>query len=343
MNARSTLVFAALLGCGDRSEGTLRTDVAASFAPCDANEIASLATKHAFQLAFRECGSNEFTAFRWSPDGTQLYLQLALTPYVLDAAAPGKPTVPVATTTPIGPATWVAPGRLVVPVGPGPDDVGNRLAIADLAQKSVFHVPLALDEVRETQATTDPTRPLILGRRADTWGLLRVDTATGELTPAFPWLADAPDTFTWQPALDLAVLGRGETVELRRGTDGTRLGRWPLASRGSLHPDGRYLMLEHLGPPDTDGARPPTLSWVDLTSGRRWRFEAIQGDRFQWYEAAGHYAAFFLWGFEGRQVRRNVTLGALDGRFLSIDKGRDVTGVVPMPEGEDPEYRRAAP
>ena len=53
----------------------------------------------------------------------------------------------------------------------------------------------------------------------------------------------------------------------------------------------------------------------------------------------GHYASFLLWGYEGKQFKRNVALGALDGRFVSIDKGRKMMGVERMESGEDPNYK----
>ena len=91
------------------------------------------------------------------------------------------------------------------------------------------------------------------------------------------------------------------------------------------------------GTPTT--VQPPTLSWVDLHSGKRWMLTSAYGDNFQWYESVGHYASFFLWGFEGKQFKRNVALGQLDGRMLSIDKGRDVLGLERMEAGEDPNYQ----
>lgn len=361
----------------DPMDGTLADNVATSFAACSANEIKFLATKHNFQLAFRECSDNNITAYRWSPDGTQLYFQLVLTPYVMDASVPTKPIGAVPTTTPIGPGAWVAKYRLVLPVGPDETGTSNRLAVYDREQQTVFHTDTPLTEVRGTQRSGDPNAVLMLGKAkteaGEKGGLWRVDTASGQVTPAFSWLDDVPDTFTYQPALDVVVLGRGEKVSVHQGSDGLVIGTWPKALRGSMHPSGRYLMLEHKGEPISifyqrawdelsDEARerelrrlkrfeeglpegtpstvqPPTLSWVDLHSGERWMMDSAYGDSFQWYEAIGHYGAFFLWGFEGKQFKRNVALGSFDGRFLSLDKGRDVLGVTRMEDGEDPTYK----
>lgn len=366
------LTFALACGQPDPMVGTLENNVAASFAPCSANEIKFMANKHNFQLAFRECADNNFGAYRWSPDGTQLYFQLVMTPYVMDASVPTKPIATVPTTTPIGPASWIAKYRLVIPVGPDETGEKNRLAIYDREQQSVFHVDTDLSDVKATQSTGDPTELLVLGKNAGSAGIWRVDTKTGAATKAFDWLTEVPDTFTYQPKLDLVVLGKDETVSLHQGGDGLKFGTWPKALRGSMHPDGRYLMLEHLGdeisifyqrswdelspeardrelrrvkkfeeqlPAGTPTkVRPPTLSWVDLHSGKRWEMSSAYGDQFQWYEALGHYGSFFLWGFEGKQFKRNVALGSLDGRMISLDKGRNVLGIERMEDGEDPNY-----
>ena len=126
-----------LFGCErpDPTIGTLSENVGASFSPCSEAEIKFMASKHNFMPSFRPCGENSFSSYAWSPEGTHLYFQLVMTPYLMDARTDQKPTIAVPTSTPIGDGAWVTKHRLVVPVGPSEEVDNNRLAIYDLEQR----------------------------------------------------------------------------------------------------------------------------------------------------------------------------------------------------------------
>jgi len=177
------------------------------------------------------------------------------------------------------------------------------------------------------------------GAPRDAFGL---DIASGRVTRAFDWLQPGFDTLTHTRGTALVAVGRGQTVTLHAATDGETVRTFDDATRGVLHPNGHHLALEHLGPeasmygqrtwgevPDAVRARekrrteafeqrlpehlrgsvrPPMISVVDLEAGERLTIASFLGDRFSWYEAAEGWGSFFLWGFEGRQVKRNVAL-----------------------------------
>ena len=76
------------LGC-DRAtmhgegKGSVQENLSEIFGSCKENEIAFLARKFNIQLAFENCGSNEFSHFSWSPAGDVVYFQLLKRMYLL--------------------------------------------------------------------------------------------------------------------------------------------------------------------------------------------------------------------------------------------------------------------
>ncbi|MCB9676571.1 MAG: PD40 domain-containing protein [Alphaproteobacteria bacterium] len=365
-----TFLIAMLASCTyDPTVGTLPDNVGAAFAPCQESEIKFLATKHNFQTAFEPCGNNNFTAFAWSPDGSQLYFQLGQTGYVMDAVAENRATTTVPTPSPIGAASWLSSTRIALPVGPGPEDQEgpNRIAVFDLAQKSVFYRDTSFALVPDVLRSAQPDHALVVGQSADgaPKTLVRMDLADGSTEKAFDWLEDGFDTLTITPQADSLVVGRDNTVT-HYLLDGTVKGTYTPALRGTVHPDGRWLALEHEGDeisifyqrawddmsdaqrrreaqraerlaetlPDSypTTVRPPTLSFVDLNDGARWMLTSVHGEQFQWYEASPYYASFIFWGFEGKQFKRNVLLGQMGNRLRATEIGRKFMGVVPMNE-----------
>jgi hypothetical protein len=377
-------------GCGaDPTQGTLSENVGAAFAPCNESEIKFLASKHNFMLSFRACANNNFNAYSWSPDGRLLYFQLVMTGYVMDAEASTKNTTAVPVPTPTGPATWLNATRLVLPIGPSPEvqaPAPERLAIYEAKQGLTFYVdlPLGFGAIQELHRSHTPGQLFALatfkGRRT-VWA---IDSATGDVQQAFPWLADGATSFTYTPSMQVATVGFGNEVKVYDAQLGNRVATFSPATRASLHPEGKWLMLEHPGEPVSifyqrswdelsEQARqrelrraqrfeeqlpehfprevqPPTLSFANVATGERFMLGSVFGDKFAWYEAQPYYGAFVLWGFEGKQYKKNVMLGDFVYRLRSSEKGKDFMGVERMtsakfegPDGSTPPAAPAVP
>lgn len=366
------LAVATLLSTGcsrDPGEHTFSQNVAKAFEPCSEAEIRYLAGKHNFQTAFRECGSNNFHQFSWSPDGTKLYFSFTLSHHVMYADAADKHTINVPADLPAGEVEWLSPTQLALPVRPPHgQDSPWRVQVFDVEQQSLFEHELpGLTDLDHLHRAADPRHVYLSaddggGRRA--WSLSLDD---GSVEPAFTWLEPGFATLTVTATADALAVGRDGHVTLYR-TDGTQLGTWERAERGVLNADGRWLALEFKGDPVSiffqrhwdelsDKARerelrraqrfeehlpehyqtevrPPTLSVVDLTSGERWYFSSFLGDQFEWYEPTPYFCSMRLWGFEGKECNPNVILGDLSDRFRAIERGEEMMGVNRW--GEDP-------
>jgi len=373
-----------LSGCGaDPTQQTLSQNVGDAFAPCNDSEIKYLARKHNFMLSFRPCANNNFEQYAWSPDGRLLYFQLVLTAYVMDAEADTKNTSALPISTPLGPVAWLTATRLAVPVGPpGDSEPGAppRLALVEVRQPSTFYVdlPMGFGEVQELERGRAPGEVLALASWKGRRKVWAIDTSTGEVTEPFPFLPADVRSMTFTPAQDVISVGvEGDEVQLWSTLDGKRVATFAPALRGELHPDGVWVMLEHLGEPVSifyqrswdelseqarerelrrlkrfeenlpdqfpREVRPPTLSYANVVSGERFMLESVYGKDFSWYEPTPHFGSFVLWGFEGKQYKRNVMLGNFTDRLRAVEKGRDFLGVVPFtsatfvgPEGGAP-------
>lgn len=351
---------------------SLRQNAASAYTPCSESEIRFLAAKHNFQTAFRECGSNNFNHYAWSPEGTHLYFSFTLTHHIMDAGAENKATITVPTESPTGAAGWLSASTIAIPVGPTEDGGAPRLAVYDMVQNSLFHHDLpGLTEVDEVYRGDKSSDVLFSAVKDGTRSVWHLDLDDDSLESAFPWLTGPVDTFTYTHQAQAAAIGRGAELTLYRAGDGAELGRWEPATRGVLHPDGRYLALEHEGEAISifyqrawdelsDKARerelrraqefedrlpdwyptetnPPTISMVDLTTGDRWVFTGFFGHEFQWYEARPYYSSLLLWGFEGKELNKNVLLGDLADRLRSMGRGEEMMGFEPwMVPGQEP-------
>ena len=357
-----------LVGCGaDPTQQTLSQNVGAAFAPCNDSEIKYLARKHNFMLSFRPCANNNFEQYAWSPDGRLLYFQLVLTAYVMDAEADTKNTSALPISTPLGPATWLTATRVAVPVGPPAESEPGtppRLALVEVRQPSTFYVdlPLGFGDIEELSRGRAPGEVLALATWKGKQTVWAIDTNTGDVTEPFPFLPGKLESMTFTPQQGAIAVGvGGKEVQLWSTQDGVRVGTFAPALRGSLHPDGVWMMLEHLGEPVSifyqrswdelsEQARerelrrlqrfeenlpeqfprevqPPTLSYARVTDGKRFLLDSVFGKDFAWYEPTPHFGAFVLWGFEGKQYKRNVMLGNFTDRLRAVEKGREFLGV----------------
>ena len=362
-----------LTSCGaDPTKGTLSENVGAAFAPCNESEIKFLASKHNFMLSFRPCANNNFEQYAWSPDGRLLYFQLVMTGYVMDAEASTKNTNAVPVPTPTGPATWLNATRLVLPVGPSGEVEGpapQRLALYEARQGLTFYVdlPMGFGEVQELQRSSVNGQVYALATWTGRRTVWAIDTATGAVEAAFPWLPDGATSFTYTPSMEVASVGFGNEVQIFDAQLGNRVATFAPANRASLHPEGQWVMLEHLGEPVSifyqrswdelsEQARerelrrakrfedqlpehfprdvqPPTLSFANVATGDRFILSSVYGKDFSWYEARNYYGAFVLWGFEGKQYKKNVMLGDFVYRLRSAERGKDFLGVEPFEGG----------
>lgn len=215
--------------------------------------------------------------------------------------------------------------------------------------------------------------------------LLSVDPDTFALSPAVPHDIGPFSTFSVQAAQSRLVLGHDGTVRVLDLGSGEVVHTFEDATRGNVSPDGRWIALEHPGEAISvfhqrrwgevsDQARrreeqraeqfadrlpehfdrtvqPPTLDLVDLTTLDRWTITSFLGDRFAWYPAADGWASFFLWGFEGKQLKRNVGLMSLKPYLDAIEAGTPRMGLekvaaaaAPSPtEGDDAPAAEAEP
>lgn len=367
MNRPLALALAlTLAACGrDPTEASFSENVGSAFEECNAAEIRFLSAKHNFMLAFEPCGSNNFSAFSWSPAGTHLYFQLSGSHHIMNADAPTKDTITVPTDPPIAAAAWLDANRLAIPVGPAPDASAPRVEVFDHVALTRETYPLTgLSEPRDLQRGLVPSGLWFTALKDGRRGVFRLDTDQGTIEQPLEWIAalpDPPETFTITPAADAIAIGAAGSVSLYRASTGEPLGAWPRATRGSLHPGGQWLALEYVGDPISpfyqrswdelsDRARtreqaraeafretlpewypkevvPPRISLVNRSNGERWDLTGVLGDRFEWYVAADAYASLVLWGYEGKQLNTNVLLGSLGDRLRAIEQGEEMTGL----------------
>ena len=110
------LLFMTFLGC-DRAtmhgegKGSVQDNLSEIFGSCKENEIAFLARKFNIQLAFENCGSNEFSHFSWSPAGDVVYFQLMKRMYLLHPETTKVEALPFY--NPTDDVLWLSPSELV--------------------------------------------------------------------------------------------------------------------------------------------------------------------------------------------------------------------------------------
>lgn len=365
---RTTLLLgiAVAFGCSESPmQRSFSENVGLAFEECNAAEIRFVAAKHNLSPAFDWCGSNNFSQFSWSPDGRKLYFVLSMAHHVMDAAAEDKATLTVPTQLPVGRSTWLDTSRLAIPLGPAEGTEDPRIAVYDLEQQSLFYTPLPrLGQPDHLQRGEEPAELLFTALGGDGQRRpYRIDLDSGEVTRTLLFVTEPVDSFTYAPELAVATIGRGDTVTAW-DHQGTVVGQWSPATRGSLHASGEWMMLEHSGEPISifsqrtwdelsERARarelrrtksfeerlpksyprevaPPTLSVAHMGTGERVAFHAFYGSQFEWYEPAPDYGSFVSWGFEGKQFNRNVLLGSFSDRLRAIREDEKMMGLQPM-------------
>ncbi|MCB9663383.1 MAG: hypothetical protein H6732_04675 [Alphaproteobacteria bacterium] len=384
------LLLSACTCSRDPTEGALADNVGEAFAACNEAEIRFLAAKHNVQLVFAPCGSNNFSSYRWAPDGTRIFFQLVLSANVMDANAADKRTITLPIPKPVGSPAWLGDTRVAVPVAAAEEGGDVRIALYEVPATpepgdqavgtlagSAELIPLpglvAADQLTRGEGAGEL---LFAGRRAadGPWEILRLDLGERAVSPAFPSVSGAFDTFTYAAEQGLVVLGHGDTVRVVDAATGEERDRWTPARRGSLDATGRWLLLEHAGsaisvfnqrtwgeiseqarkreeargeafaerlPEGMDRVvQPPTLSVADREGGGRWTFTAALGDGATWYPGSPGWISFFLWGFEGKQVKRNVALWDVSGHLAAIANGEERFALepfeAPADDGEGP-------
>ncbi|TVQ91973.1 MAG: hypothetical protein EA397_08060 [Deltaproteobacteria bacterium] len=339
-------VVSLFASCQPDPEATsLFNDVGMSFQPCNEAEIRFRNERYNLMPALKVCGSNNVAHFAWNPSGTHLYFDLTLTGNLLDASQAHKPLSTLPLDQPTGAPAWITDTRLAVPIAPDPTLRGSpeRIALYDTEQRVLSVHPLpGLLEVTELQrgATASEIYFTALdpqGRR----GVYLFDVDESTFAPALAWLHDEVGTFSLTPSADAVVIGSGGTVTLY-SMQGEVRGSWP-GVRGTVHPGGTWMALEKEGQevsifyqrswenqtrrereinqqraermaaryPDwfPKSVRLPTLEFINLNSGHRGELYQVFGTRFQWYPREDFYGSFLLWGYEGKQLNRNIQLG----------------------------------
>jgi len=343
--------------------GSLQDNAGAAFATCNTSEIKHLADKHSMMASFKFCGSNQFNHYVWSPTGELLFFDLPQTANIMDAAKKNKPLYNVPIPLPSGQSAWINQQKLAYPIVPHKDE-GDKVAYIGL-----FDTFQHTMDARQTPGLTDLDELQAGLQTADLYfaatnasgdrSVHHMDIDTGEVKPGFSWLTSPVETFTFSPKANRVVIGSKNTVTVYQADTGKVVSIWSPASRGIMHPDGKWLALEHEGQSisvfyqrrwekqkgrtwdqeqrrvaDLENNLPswydptvklPTFSFVQLETGKRWELRNFFGHAFQWFPQvnarAKYFGSFILWGFEGKQVNRNVMLGDLSPLLFEMQKG----------------------
>jgi len=334
--AAALLVPALLPACGDSEGPTFTEAVEEVYKHCDADTLNFRAASKGMQLAFKPCGSNNFMHFTWSTNGLNLYYQATQGGWVLkDTGENYKLRIGVPRARP----AWLTPDMLAYP-----DASGRKIGVYQVSSH-ILNL-LEIDQVEPEQLARGAEADQLLYMAAETPGgvrdIYRLTVNTAESEKAFGWMDIGVESFTYQPLAD-AVCYRelgGKDVICARAEDGEEIVRVKDRLRGGISTDGRYVVTEGPGEPVKvfpDGAEdqpsyipteivPPALWILDVQAGEEILWEGVHGTQFEWYSAAPYYGSFLLWGFDGLESNRNVTL--IDLRNYMKGQGWEV----PLPQ-----------
>lgn len=328
------LALALSLGSGCSSDApTFTENIKTVYAPCQGDPIRMRAAEKGLQLAFEPCGSNNFSQFTWSPDGTTLYYQASQGGWIMRDNGENYPLRGV---YPGGRPAWINDEMLAFPVR----DRG-RIGVYQVRAHVVSYLDVAQVDIE--QMIRGKAADELLYLASETPGgvkyIYRLSVNTVETERAFPWLDYGVEDFDYRREVDTVCYREfgGEAVTCAKAQGGEEITRVEGRKRGALSTDGRFLVTEGDGEPirvtdePSDEAPsflpkeiiPPAFWITDIASGKEVRWKGVHGDRFEWYEAKPYYASFLLWGFDRRSVNRNVPFGDL--RAYLRAQGWDVT------------------
>jgi len=342
-------------------DGSFTQNVSDAFADCAEGEIKFLTTKHNIQTAFRRCGSNKFSHFKWSPDGIHLFFQLTHGAHLMNGLEKTISVVP--TESPVHNAGWLTKDILALPLQAAEGDTRDRVVIYNRAEDSMHTMHLNASAPRHLQPWND-TGTIILLTAVDAEGSRRpftLDTASGELKRILPWLNQPIEELHANRKADVVGWSTAKDSEVARLSDGKTLHLLPGVTRAVPDPTGDWFALELLGEPishfdqkawgqgtEEQRARnearrdewisrqpewvskevpPPEIHLLNTKDGGRYRITAFYGDRVQWYPAKPLHLAFMMWGIEGKQLNRNVAFSDMRERVRMVTKGETPIGV----------------
>ena len=357
------LVFL-LTGCSRESmydDGSFTQNVSDSFADCSEGEIRFLASKHNIQTAFRRCGSNNFAHFQWSPDGLHLYFQLTHGSHIMNGEKKTITVVP--TELPSHRAGWLTKDIIAIPLGPAADDTHARIVIYNRATVTMQTIMLDVSSPRHLQPWDDKGQFILmtaLNHTGERHPFL-LDSATGDLQPALPWLTQPIEELHISRKAKLACWSTKTDSEVAQLQDGKTLQILPGITRAVPHDEGQWIALETPGAPISHfdqkawdqstpeqrareearrdewlkrqpdwvsrEAKPPEIQLLNMKDGARYRITAFYGDRVQWYPYKRPHLAFMMWGIEGKQLNQNVAFTNMGERLRMLGTGQIPLGI----------------
>ncbi len=339
-------------------------DIKATYAACEGNEIRLLAAKHNLQLVFEPCGSNNFLHYQWSPNGLELYYQTNAGPWLLNGDTGEHRALPVG--FPIANAVWFNDDLIAFPekgvksynidVYDVRKNIINITGVKQVAPDTLVR-GAAVDEVLFLAADREPE--LTVQDDSPERSVYRLFANTGRIEPAFPWLTEPVEDFTYNAHVDLVAYTTATSggVIVAEGASGTQRHAFPGTKRASVSADGRFIAVEGLGDaipifhqkteedvdPDAEPTeaqpmdvpdymptevQPPTIWIVDTRDGNQVQLPDVFGYNFQWYEATPYYCSFVLWGMENKEFNRNVVLTDVTPILKSLGIEIDMAAVL---------------
>ncbi|MBM76739.1 MAG: hypothetical protein CMK59_15130 [Proteobacteria bacterium] len=234
----------------------LYENVKNTFDDCSEQDIAFLARKFNIQLAFTNCGTNNFSHFSWSPAGNLLYFQLMGGAFILNPESTGVDSLP--SSVPLHGAAWINPSLLAIPVAKDGEEkdfgeFGKNTAadilwynLGGMIDRTILNVydPQDLQRWGEGNLLLFSAKDKPDGQRK----AYVLDGATKELSSPFPFVEDGFNQMSYAyKSKELAIL-RDDELTVYSET-GKKILSYSKVRRVDVHPEGRYIAAEVDGPP----------------------------------------------------------------------------------------------